>query len=398
MLPKSYLEVSQVLRLIKSDLEEDPKLARLWVKGEISNAKKAYSGHIYFTIKDDKASLRSVMFASNSAKLTFDLEDGMEVLVQGRVSVFEAQGSVQLYVNSILPLGQGALYLAYTQLKERLEEQGLFARKRTIPMLPGRIGIVTSATGSVLHDIRHVAGRRNPSVSLVLAKASVQGKDAPGEIVAAIDMLNRYGEVDLIIVGRGGGSLEELWAFNTEEVARAIYASDIPVISAVGHETDFTITDFVADLRAPTPSAAAEVAVPDVQLQLNQMEERLMQSGNQIGRKLEDSKEKLERLSADSILADPRLLVDKENERLDSIQDRMIQSFQSACDKHKERLALIQGRLGGLNPLATLERGYTVVEQRDSVVSRYADLRQDEPFTVRFQDGVVTVMVKEEEA
>jgi exodeoxyribonuclease VII large subunit len=322
----------------------------------------------------------------------------MEVLVQGRVSVFEAQGSVQLYVNSILPLGQGALYLAYTQLKERLEEEGLFARKRPIPMLPSRIGVVTSATGSVLHDIRHVVGRRNPSVSLVLAKASVQGQAAPGEIVVAIDMLNRFGEVDLIIVGRGGGSLEELWAFNTEEVARAIYASGIPVISAVGHETDFSIADFVADLRAPTPSAAAEVAVPDVQLHLNQMEERLFQSGNQIRRKLEEFNEDLERLSADSILSDPQLLVDKGSERLDSIQDRMIQSFQSTCDSQKESLALIQGRLGGLNPLATLERGYAVVEQRDSVVSRYADLRQDEPFTIRFQDGVVTVMVKEEEA
>ncbi|QRN86536.1 exodeoxyribonuclease VII large subunit [Clostridia bacterium] len=398
MLPKSYLEVSQVLRLIKSDLEEDPKLARVWVKGEISNAKKAYSGHIYFTIKDDKASLKSVMFASNSSKLAFELEDGMEVLVQGRISVFEAQGSVQLYVNSILPLGQGVLFMAYTQLKDQLEQEGLFARKRPIPMLPSRIGIVTSATGSVLHDIQHVVTRRNPSVKLVLAKAAVQGKDAPDQIVEAIDLLNRYGKVDLIIVGRGGGSLEELWAFNTESVARAIYNSALPVISAVGHETDFTISDFVADLRAPTPSAAAEVAVPDALLQIANIKERLESQEKSIRKGIEEAKQRLRRISRDGILNEPETLVAKEHERLDAIQERIVRSMQALSSAHMQKLAMLQGRIDGLNPLATLKRGYTVIEQDGKMVYKATELKKDRCFTIRFQDGVVRAMLKEEEA
>lgn len=398
MLPKSYLEVSQVLRLIKSDLEEDPKLARLWVKGEISNAKKAYSGHIYFTIKDDKSSLRSVMFASNSNKLAFELEDGMEVLVQGRISVFEAQGSVQLYANSILPMGQGVLFMAYNQLKDKLKQEGLFTRKRPIPMLPSRIGIVTSATGSVLHDIQHVVARRNPSVKLVLAKAAVQGKDAPDEIVEAIDLLNRYGKVDMIIVGRGGGSIEELWAFNTENVARAIYNSELPVISAVGHETDFTIADFVSDLRAPTPSAAAELAVPNARLQIATIQERLFNQEKSIQRKLELAKGYLKQLSKEGIITEPEMLIAIEHERLDAIQERIVRSLQALSTEYKQKLDLIQGRLDGFNPTATLERGYAVVEQDGNMVYKAAELRKGEYFTIRFQDGVLRAMVKEEEA
>ena len=257
--------VTELNNEISSALRKDYLLQNCWVKGEISNFKRhSPSGHCYFSVKDEKSSLRAVMFRMAASLLTFCPENGMSVMLRGNVRMYEKDGSIQIYVEEILPSGLGAIYLAFEQLKKKLEGEGFFAaaRKKAIPKYPVKIGIVTSSTGAAIRDIMHVAKRRNPYVSLILASANVQGETAPEEIAQAIKLINQHGEVDVIIVGRGGGSVEELWAFNTEVVARAIFDSKIPVISAVGHEVDFTIADFVADMRAPTPSAAAELAVP----------------------------------------------------------------------------------------------------------------------------------------
>ncbi len=396
MLPKSFLEVSQVIRLIKSDLEEDEKLARLWVKGEISNYKKAYSGHIYFTLKDDQASLKCVLFSSHNSRLSFEMEDGMEVLVQGRISVFEATGSVQLYANSVLPLGQGALFLAYTQLKDKLEQEGLFHRKRPIPMLPRRIGIVTSATGSVLHDMHHVARRRNPEAKIILCKSSVQGKEAPKEIVQAIEALNRFGNVDVIIVARGGGSLEDLWAFNTEEVARAIFNSSVPIVSGVGHETDYTISDFVSDMRAPTPSVAAELVIPDMKMRLDQLGYDLGKIQSNMTQMVTNYKNRVKQLSEREAIRNPSWMLQRVHERLDFFQDRANRAFYETIQNKNEQLTLLRGRLFGMNPTATLMRGYTIIEQNGKIIGRRSSLNVNDPFSVQFHDGIVNACVHKE--
>ncbi|MGI6038328.1 MAG: exodeoxyribonuclease VII large subunit, partial [Limnochordia bacterium] len=270
--------VSGVTRLIQNTLAAEPLLQSIMVRGEISNYKKYPSGHSYFTLKDDSASLRCVLFRGHSHNVPFEPANGQEVMAMGRVGVYPASGQYQLYVEYMLPQGEGALHYAFTQLKEKLAAEGLFQRKRPLPSMPSRVGIITSRQGAVLRDIISVARRRNPRVDLVLCPAVVQGPEAPASLIEALELCNRYGELDVLIIGRGGGSLEELWAFNDEGVARAIFDSRIPVVSAVGHETDVTIADYVADLRAPTPSAAAELVIPDYEQwkgQLQAYQERL---------------------------------------------------------------------------------------------------------------------------
>lgn len=395
LMPDHFLKVSQVVRRIKEDLEEDTKLQRIWVKGEVSNYKKAFSGHLYFTLKDDKASLRCVMFSSAAKRLVFDMEDGMDVLVQGRISVFEASGSVQLYANNVLALGQGQLFVAFNQLKESLKKEGLFDRKKEIPVLPSRIGIVTSRTGSVLHDMAQVALRRNPLTRLILAKASVQGKEASGQIVQAIDRLNRYGQVDVIIVGRGGGSLEDLWPFNTEEVARAIDASKLPVVSAVGHETDTTISDMVADLRAPTPSAAAELLVDDVFTRLEGLEGRLFRVLGQLRADLMEKERRLARLEdregPPSILS----FLDRLRERTDYQYGRASAAIRKNLGQDKETLARLEGRLMGLNPLSALKRGYVIARQADRYVQTISQIDESQDLWLTLADGQVRTQVRE---
>ena len=279
-MPKIWT-VAELTREIGQTLNDNPDFVNCWVSGEISNYKNHRpSGHWYFTLKDEQSSMKGVMFRSRAERVRFTPQDGMKVLVRGSIRIYERDGTIQLYAEEMQPSGVGALYLAFEQLKERLGQEGLFApeRKKAIPRYPRRIGIVTSPTGAAIKDILKVMFRRNPQISWILAPAAVQGELAPKEVAQAIARLNRHSQVDVIIVGRGGGSLEELWAFNTEEVARAIAASGIPVISAVGHETDVTIADMVADLRAPTPSAAAELAVPvwlELKSDLKGLEDRL---------------------------------------------------------------------------------------------------------------------------
>ncbi|GAB2692912.1 exodeoxyribonuclease VII large subunit [Paenibacillus thermoaerophilus] len=348
----SALTVKELTRYIKLKLEGDPRLADVWVKGEISNFTRHTSGHLYFTLKDADSRIKCIQFASNASRLAFAPREGMKVLARGSVSIYERDGQYQFYVREMQPDGLGSLYLAFEQLKSKLAAEGLFdpSRKRPIPRFPSAIGVVTSPTGAAIRDILTTLGRRYPQVRVVLFPVLVQGEQAAPSIARAIEVLNRLGEVDVMIVGRGGGSLEELWAFNEELVARAIAASSIPVISAVGHETDFTIADFVADLRAATPTAAAELAVPHVlelKAQLSQFRRRLEQG--LIGR-LRGERERLARLARSPALTQPHRLLRQPAERLDRLRERMAYRLAERSARSRERLLRLSRRLAGQTP------------------------------------------------
>ena len=357
------LTVSELNRRIKNMFENDYLLSGVWIKGEISNFKSAVSGHFYFTLKDKSSSLRSVMFRSRSRRLLFRPEDGMSVITKGYISVYERDGLYQLYVEEMEPDGVGALYIAFEQLKEKLQGEGLFdpAVKKRLPVLPQCIGVATSAQGAALHDIIRVSRQRWPGVRIVLAPVAVQGESAPCEISQGIELLNKIEDIDLIIVGRGGGSIEELWAFNTEIVARSIYESKIPVISAVGHETDFTIADMVADARAATPSAAAEMAVPDK----NELARYISNLGSRIhlacGNCVKSYRWRLERcLNSRVVLAPREGICAPREQALDNLEQRFKMSVQNAIKTKQTMFSALAGRLHDLSPLATLARGYCI--------------------------------------
>ncbi|MDF2938182.1 MAG: exodeoxyribonuclease large subunit [Paenibacillaceae bacterium] len=323
--PEQAITVKELTRYIKTRLEQDARLSDVWVRGEISNFTRHSSGHMYFTLKDADSRVKAIMFASYNQRLPFIPKDGTKVLAKGGISVYERDGQYQMYVTQMQPDGVGSLYLAYEQLKQRLEMEGLFAvhRKRAIPRFPRAIGVVTSPTGAAVRDIIITLERRFPAIPVQLYPVLVQGTQAAPSIVKAISRLNEAGEVDLLIVGRGGGSLEELWAFNDETVARAIYASQIPVISAVGHETDFTIADFVADLRAATPTAAAELAVPhhmELRQQLAVEQERMRKA---LQRRLQEGRERLARVQRSPYLLNPRKQLLEPVERLDRLTEQL---------------------------------------------------------------------------
>ncbi|MHB8157929.1 MAG: exodeoxyribonuclease VII large subunit, partial [Desulfocucumaceae bacterium] len=357
------ITVGELTSYIKGVFERDNLLINLWVKGEVSNLKRAGSGHIYFTLKDSESCIRAVMFRSRAFKLRFVPEDGMAVRVRGYVSVYDRDGSYQLYAEELEPVGIGALYVAFEQLKEKLQKEGLFnpARKKKIPLLPSCIGVVTSPTGAAVRDIIEIISRRWPGSRIILAPVTVQGASAPAEVSRGIEMLNELGGVDVIIVGRGGGSLEELWAFNTEVVARSIYRSGIPVISAVGHETDYTIADLVADLRAATPSAAAELVVPvksDLTYSINILKARLHRAArDQVaysGKRLENLlNSRVFRRPVDEICGTRAM-------QSDLLLKGLNKSIHSAINADKNSFSSLAGRLNTLSPLATLSRGYSV--------------------------------------
>jgi exodeoxyribonuclease VII large subunit len=346
--PSRVYSVSELTREIKETLEEN--FPRVWVQGEISNCHLHSSGHLYFTLKDERSQIRAVMFRSQVRQLAFEPENGMHVLCLGRVGVYEARGEYQLYLDFLEPRGLGALQKAFEQLKARLQEEGLFdpARKRPLPFLPRRIGIVTSPTGAVIRDMLHVLGRRFPNLHVLLRPAKVQGEGAAQEIVEGIEDLNGFPGVDLIVVARGGGSLEDLWAFNEEIVARAIAGSAIPVVSAVGHEVDYTIADFVADLRAPTPSAAAELIVPvkrEIQIQLADLRENLTRCS---GRLLRDRRDELR--SWTQRLPDPRRRMADLKIFLDDLQGRVALSIGNALGRAREALTHRRSLLHQMDP------------------------------------------------
>lgn len=354
MEPSRVLSIRDVNRYIKLKLEGDAKLQDIWIRGEISNFTHHSSGHMYFTLKDESGRLKSIMFGSYNQRLPFRPKDGMKVLARGGVSVFERDGQYQFYVTAMQPDGVGSLYLAFEQLKRKLGEEGLFSEavKRPIPRYPKAIGVITSPTGAAVRDIITTLQRRFASVPVLLYPASVQGKAAAASIVQAIEAMNRLGEADVLIVGRGGGSLEELWAFNEEIVARAIRASAIPVISAVGHETDFTIADFVADLRAPTPTAAAELAVPHA-AELRQTIESLRRRMDKSLRfKLVHSRERWQRAAKSPYFLQPKRALLSQAERLDRLRDRLQFRAEGRFARSQERLARLAGRLSAASPRA----------------------------------------------
>ena len=391
---RTPLTVTQLNTYLKARLEEDPRLASVFVVGEISNFTNHYrSGHLYFSLKDERSVLRCVMFARSAARLRFAPDDGMRVLARGRVSLYEASGQYQLYVEDLQPDGLGALSLAYEQLKARLEKEGLFApeRKQTLPRFPQRIGVITSPTGAAVHDILTILGRRWPLAEIVFSGVQVQGEGAAEQIARAVRRMNELNAADVLIVGRGGGSLEDLWAFNEEIVARAVASSRIPVISAVGHETDFTICDFAADLRAPTPSAAAELAAPDameLMASLRYQRERLL---SLITAKTASLEQRLDMLSSSRSLRDPLRMAAVRREKLDQLHDRLAAAAVRSLSERQNNLGALAGKLQALSPLSVLARGYTIAEKDGPKgrvpVSSVDRLACGDRFFLRFADG-----------
>ena len=405
-----YFTVTQVTRYIKYKIDNDQYLSNIFLKGEISNFKYHTRGHFYFTIKDENTRINAVMFASSASKVKFTPEDGMKVLVTGRISVYEATGGYQIYVNTMEEDGLGNLYLQFEELKKKLSKEGLFntEHKKPIPKIPNRIGIITAPTGAAIKDILSTLKRRWPLAETILFPSLVQGKEAAEDIVRNINLSKNY-DLDVLIVGRGGGSIEDLWCFNEEIVARAIYELDTPVISAVGHEIDFTISDFVADLRAPTPTGAAEMCVPnivDIQNILKQLEIRSM---NGIQNIYNINKERLNKLLNSYILKNPLSMYEVKEQKFDGLYERIFAAYKNILTNNRNKLEIIDNKLINstnnlitkekhryvnllsklevLNPLLTIKRGYAVTRKNNKVVSSVKDLNKDDIIDIELSDG-----------
>ena len=379
--------VTQVTTYLKGSLDRDVFLNDLWVSGEVSNLTRSSAGNLYFTVKDADSQLRCVMFRSQASGDM--LANGGAVIVHGRLSLYPARGEVQVYVDLVQPEGTGELYLELERLKVRLEEEGLFdpTRKRPLPIFPKKLGVVTSPTGAVFHDICNVIERRYPLAEVVLSPSLVQGEQAAEEIVAAIRALNDLGEIDVIIVARGGGSLEELWPFNEEVVVRAIYASRVPIISGVGHETDTTISDMVADQRAPTPSAAAEIAVPDATRLQGQVAILQRDAFNTMNQQTDQHRRGLEIAVQRLRTASPQ--VEAWQQRVDELTQALARGLRASLNLARERFAGTERRLASLDPQAVLQRGYAVVQRTadGSVVTSTAQVQSDDELNVTVRDG-----------
>lgn len=390
----NVISVTDITRRIKRALDDSPDLNDIWVKGEISNLRCPSSGHRYFTLKDELSRMRCVLFRGKGQRLSFDLEDGLTVIVRGSVSVYEASGDIQLYVDEMLPAGQGALHLAFEQLKERLQKEGLFDRKRPLPYFPKRVGVITSRTGAAVQDMLSVLQRRNPSVHVLLIPASVQGDAAPASICRAFELASNE-ELDVILFGRGGGSLEELWAFNEESVARAIFQSTVPTISAVGHETDFTIADFVADRRAPTPSVAAELAVPEWRNLKETVNDLRRRSGEALERRIDHLRQRLTILSESAALTRPDHRLKQASQRVDDLMERAEQRLLAILEERRNKLGVAAGKLETLSPLATLSRGYAICSRDESgeVIRDANSVSPGESVRVRLDKGQIRCRV-----
>lgn len=396
------LTVTQLNSYIKMQFEGDENLTHVFVTGEISNFTDNYrSGHLYFSLKDEKCTVRAVMFARSAAHLRFRPENGMKVIARGRVGVYEVSGQYQLYVEDLQPDGLGALNLAFEQLKAKLEKEGLFdaACKKPIPKFPTRIGVITSPTGAAVHDILTILARRYPLAEVVFRPVQVQGEQAAPQIADALRQMNRLRCADVIIVGRGGGSLEDLWPFNEESVARAVAESSIPVISAVGHETDFTICDFAADLRAPTPSAAAELAVPERAELLGAIAAQQTRLRSAAEMKLADAKAAFLPLSESRVLTNPFESIELRRTQVDGLSAMLGTAAADRTQRAKEQLAALSGRLNALSPLAVLSRGYAAVfSEAGKAIPKTAGIRKNEKITVRMADGTLHCTVNEKKA
>jgi exodeoxyribonuclease VII large subunit len=389
--------VSELTRYVRELFEIDYRLQDLEVTGEISNFSRARSGHLYFTLKDDAAQLKCVMWRSSAERLPFQPGDGDAVIARGRLSVYEAGGVYQLYAESLTPAGRGNLALAFEQLKERLAAEGLFdtERKRPIPAFPRKIGIVTSPDAAALRDILHVLQRRCPLVEVLVAPTLVQGPEAPAQIVRALQWLDGRSDIDTIIIARGGGSIEDLWAFNDEQVARAIAAAQHPVISGVGHETDFTIADFVADERASTPSAAAERSVPDLSEMNVLVNERRQRLTAVMQRRLQQHQVEVAQLRRTLNHLSPRVRLENNRQRIDGLNGRLEQAMQRRLERIRARLALAQTGLAAVGPAATLKRGYAIVRREDGqIVRTVTAVAPGDKLEVQVVDGEFTTIVR----
>lgn len=414
---KEYISVSQLNKYIKKIMDKDPNLNTIYLKGEISNFKAYRSGHYYFSLKDEESRIKGVMFKSYAQKLEFLPKDGMNVLVRGKVSVYTVNGDYQIYVKKMVEDGIGNLYIAFEQLKNKLEKEGLFRKeiKKSIPKFPKRIGVVTAPTGAVIKDIISTTKRRWPLCEIILFPSKVQGNQAAQEIVNQIKASEKY-DLDLLIIGRGGGSIEDLWSFNEEIVARAIYDYKKPVISAVGHEVDYTIADFVADLRAETPTAAAEQAVPDlkeIKTKLNNFETR---SEKAIKNKLEIYKQKLEHISSKSFFSNPEDIYQIKSMKFDEVVRKLEFNAKNLIYKNKNKIDTLKNsfifkqphkildnkrfelneyinKLEILNPLSTLKRGYTLTKKNNKVIGSSKDLKKGDELEIEFKDGNINTKV-----
>lgn len=397
MAVSSVITVSQLNFYIKSLLDESPALREVYITGEISNLTDHYrSGHIYLSLKDDKALVRAVMFAGNARHLRFKPEEGMKVIARGRVSVYEATGQYQLYIEDMQPDGIGALNLAYEQLKKKLSAEGLFSEdiKKPIPAHPKRIGVITSPTGAAVQDILNILGRRYPIAEVVFCPVLVQGENAPAQLIDAVERFNKANAADVIIIGRGGGSIEDLWAFNDEKLARAIAKSDIPVISAVGHETDFTICDFVADLRAPTPSAAAELATPNMTELLSYFKSVKDSLPAIMQRRIDFEKQELDNLASSKVLLSPEEFINIRKNELDMLSADMTKAFKAILSENQREFATLSAKLDTLSPLSVLSRGYSIVQNKNKVIKSTKELNIGENITIKLSDGKAECEVK----
>jgi len=393
-------KVSELNKYINQVLKSDEILQNIYIKGEISNFYHHNSGHMYFTIKDEKSAVKAVMFKSSNKNLKYELKDGLEVTASGYIGVYEPRGQYQFYVNDITPKGKGSLHLAYEQLKERLEKEGLFSQeaKSDIPIIPHKIGVVTSPTGAAIRDILSVVKRRFENVSLLIVPSLVQGDKASSQIVSGVNYLNDRDDIDLIIVSRGGGSIEQLWAFNEEKVAKAIFNSKIPVISGVGHETDFTISDFVADLRAPTPSAAAELAISnkvDLENKLDNLTDRLEKT---IKTKIKNRKDNLKSIAERQVFNKPEKLFSDKIQKLDNLSLKLGWNIKENLNDAKKQFNLLNSKLDSLSPLKTIKRGYSVLTDEDNnTVKSIEQIEKEDHIYNILEDGKIKSKVLNKE-
>ena len=389
------ISVTELNKYIKQKIDGDEMLNNVLVKGEISNYKHHYTGHLYFTLKDDNSLIKCIMFKSYAENLKFEPKDGMKVTIFGTVSVFERDGVYQIYAKAMQEDGMGSLYKAYEEMKARLEKEGLFApaHKKKIPLMPKCIGVLTSNTGAVIRDIINVSTRRNPNVYIKLLPVPVQGAGAAEKIADAIKLMNEKNLADVIIVARGGGSLEDLWPFNEEVVARAIYASELPVISAVGHETDFTIADFVADLRAPTPSAAAELAVPnisDITLKLEAYNNRFKLA---LKKKVELMRLRYEKCMNSRVFKEPLQKINEKYILIDMKVKSMQNNIFNIYNKKKAEMVKHIAKIDALSPLKTLTRGYSIIQLNGKVIKSVHQVKKDDEVDIRLVDGITKAKI-----
>lgn len=395
---RTAITVTQLNRYLKGVLEADLNLKNIWVQGEISNLTMHGSGHIYLRLKDEEGIVSAVMFRSSASKLKFRPENGMKILAKGSISLFEKSGAYQLYISEMKQDGAGDLYVALEQLKKQLAEAGIFAEshKKPIPAIPEKIGVITSPTGAAVRDIIQITGRRFPLAEVIVYPAIVQGDQAPASLISGIEYFEQIEKVDVIIIGRGGGSIEDLWGFNSADLALAVYNCETPIVSAVGHETDFTICDFAADLRAPTPSGAAELVVPDMQDLLRRLDQDRKRLQSALSALVRHKRELLERYANAHIMRDPRAFTDRSFMILDHLNERLNSSISRRTVEHRNYLLTQIAKLDALSPLKVLQRGYSIAQTTDGEAIKCIDqIKTNDRILLRLGDGGASCRVEE---